>query len=383
MDAMRSPRTWLVPLVIAVIQVVGSTGARYQHPDVGWRELDWFAYLLLVAGPLALLARRLHPYTVLLIVLAVTIVYPLAGFGFGPIFLSLVVAFLAAATQGSRWLTYPLPFLGWAAVMWGVPWLRGENPPPSIAVTATAAWLLVLVGVAEAIRQRRVALEARRQRRASIAREAQTDRERRETEARLALARELHDVLAHSLSMINVQSSVALELLDDQPEGARPALAAIKEASRQAISDVHSLVAALRTEAGVPVAPTPGVTDLDALVATARAAGLTVNTRVHGSVVPLPAVVDVAAGRIVQEALTNVARHSSAIEAIVTVGYHADTIDVTVEDPGPARLRAAMSGGTGIAGMRERVRALNGSLTAQTAADGGFVVRAQLPLAPQ
>ncbi len=171
MDAMRSPRTWLVPLVIAVIQVVGSTGARYQHPDVGWRELDWFAYLLLVAGPLALLARRLHPYAVLLIVLAVTIVYPLAGFGFGPIFLSLVVAFLAAATQGSRWLTYPLPFLGWAAVMWGVPWLRGENPPPSIAVTATAAWLLVLVGVAEAIRQRRVALEARRQRRASIARE--------------------------------------------------------------------------------------------------------------------------------------------------------------------------------------------------------------------
>lgn len=383
MDAMRSPRTWLVPLVIAVIQVVGSTGARYQHPDVGWRELDWFAYLLLVAGPLALLARRRHPYAVLLIVLAVTIVYPLAGFGFGPIFISLVVAFLAAATQGPRWLTYPLPFLGWAAVMWGVPWLRGENPPPSIAVTATAAWLLVLVGVAEAIRQRRAALEARRQRRASIAREAQTDRERRETEARLALARELHDVLAHSLSMINVQSSVALELLDDQPEGARPALAAIKEASRQAISDVHSLVAALRTEAGVPVTPTPGVTDLDALVATARAAGLTVNTRVHGSVVPLPAVVDVAAGRIVQEALTNVARHSSAIEAVVTVGYHADTIDVTVEDPGPARLRAAMSGGTGIAGMRERVRALNGSLTAQTAADGGFVVSAQLPLAPQ
>ncbi|WP_078324564.1 sensor histidine kinase [Mycobacteroides salmoniphilum] len=383
MDVMRGPRTWLVPLVIAAIQVVGSTGSRYQHPDTGWRALDWFAYLLLVAGPLALLARSRYPYAVLVIVLAVTVTYPLAGFGFGPIFISLVVAFLAAATQGPRWLTYPLPFLGWAAVMWGVPWIRGDSPPPSIAVTATAAWLLVLVGVAEAIRQRRLALEARRQRRASITREAQTDRERRDTEARLALARELHDVLAHSLSMINVQSSVALELLDEQPGGAGPALAAIKEASRQAISDVHSLVAALRTDAGVPVAPTSGVTDLDALVATARAAGLTVSTRVQGSPHALPAVLDVAAGRIVQEALTNVARHSSAAEAAVTVEYQGEAVDVAVEDPGPARLGATASGGTGIAGMRERVRALGGSLTAHTRADGSFAVRARLPLGGQ
>ncbi len=376
---MRRPRTWLVPLVVAAIQVVGSTGSHHQHPDTGWRELDWFAYLLLVGGPLALLARGRYPYAVLLVVMAVTVSYPLAGFGFGPIFLALVVAFLAAATQGPRWLTYPLPFLGWAAVMWGVPWIRGDNPPPSIALTATAAWLLVLVGIAEAIRQRRVAVEARRQRRAAIAREAQTERERRETEARLSLARELHDVLAHSLSMINVQSSVALELLDEQPSGARPALTAIKEASRQAISDVHSLVAALRTETGVPVAPTPGVTDLDALVATARAAGLTVRTQVVGEPRPLPAVVDVAAGRIVQEALTNVARHSESTEGVVTVEYRADGIDVAVEDPGPARLRATTSGGTGIAGMRERVRALGGSLTAGPLPNGGFAVRAVLP----
>ncbi|MBA0047671.1 sensor histidine kinase [Mycobacteroides sp. LB1] len=382
MDAMHRPRTWLVPLVVAAIQVVGSAGSRHQHPDMGWRELDWFAYLLLVSGPIALLARRRYPYAVLLIVIAVTVAYPLAGFGFGPIFISLVVAFLAAATQGPRWLTYPVPFLGWAAVMWGVPWIRGDNPPPSIALTATAAWLLVLVGVAEAIRQRRVAVEARRQRRASIAREAQTDRERRETDARLALARELHDVLAHSLSMINVQSSVALELIDEQPERAGSALGAIKDASRQAISDVHSLVAALRTEAGVPVAPTSGVTDLDALVSTARAAGLVVTTHVTGAC-PLPAVIDVAAGRIVQEALTNVVRHSSATEAVVAITYQAAEIDVAVEDPGPARLGATTSGGTGIAGMRERARALSGSLTAQPLPDGGFVVRARLPIGAQ
>ena len=122
-------------------------------------------------------------------------------------------------------------------------------------------------------------------------------------------------MLAHSLSMINVQSSVALELLDEHPERAGPALAAIKDASRQAISDVHSLVTALRTDAGQPTAPTPGIADLDGLVGTARATGLTVTTAVQGESRPLPAVIDVAAARIVQESLTNVVRHSTARNA--------------------------------------------------------------------
>ena len=103
-----------------------------------------------------------------------------------------------------------------------------------------------------------------------MAREARLEQDRQATQARLSIARELHDVLAHSLSMINVQSSVTLELLNDQPERAGPALAAIKDASRQAISDVHSLVTALRADSGQPTAPTPGIADLDGLIATAR-----------------------------------------------------------------------------------------------------------------
>jgi signal transduction histidine kinase len=105
---------------------------------------------------------------------------------------------------------------------------------------------------------------------------------------------------------------VALELLDNHPERAGPALAAIKDASRQAISNVHSLVTALRTDTGQPTAPTPGIADLDGLVGTARATGLTVTTAVKGSPRPLPKVMDVAAARIVQESLTNVVRHSTA-----------------------------------------------------------------------
>jgi signal transduction histidine kinase len=238
----------------------------------------------------------------------------------------------------------------------------------------------VLVAVAEGIRQRSAVVDARRQRKAAVAREARAEQERRATDARLSIARELHDVLAHSLSMINVQSSVALELLDDQPERAGPALAAIKEASRQAISDVHSLVTALRADNGLPTAPTPGIADLDDLVGTARATGLTVTTSVHGEPRVLPSVIDVAAARIVQESLTNVVRHSSAQNATVTVDYGPDAVTVTVDNDGRPLNASPPSGGSGIIGMRERARALGGDLSVRRHPGGGFSVHATIPV---
>ncbi len=345
-----------------------------------WVPLNWFGYLLLIAGPVALLLRTLYPYAVLWAVLAITVAYQAAGFGFGPIFISLIVAFLTAATVGSRWRSYPLPVLGWVVVVWLIPLLRGEDPPPALVSTGIAAWLTVLVAVAEGLRQRRAVVDARRQRKAAVAREAQSEQERRATQARLSIARELHDVLAHSLSMINVQSSVALELLDAHPERAGPALAAIKDASRQAISDVHSLVDALRTEQGPPTAPTPGIADLDGLVSAARATGLTVTTHVSGGPRALPAVIDVAAARIVQESLTNVVRHSTAEHAYVTVTYGPDALGVTVENDGRPLNAGPSSGGSGIAGMRERARALGGVLAVRRHPGGGFTVSGSLPL---
>ncbi|WP_102144820.1 sensor histidine kinase [Mycobacterium hubeiense] len=381
--ALRRPVVWLVPLVVAAIQLAGSVGPRHGPgggPDIDWVPLNWFGYLLLVAGPIALLLRTVYPYAVLLVVLVITFVYVAAGFGYGPVFLSLVVAFLTAACVGSRWWTYPLPVLGWAAVVWLLPWLRGEPGPPVAVSTGLAAWLLVLIAVAEGIRQRRAVIVARRQRRAAMAREAASEQERQATQARLSIARELHDVLAHSLSMINVQSSVALELLSEHPERAAPALAAIKDASRQAISDVHSLVSALRTDAGEPTAPTPGIADLDSLVSAARATGLTVKTSIEGSPRTLPAVVDVAAARIVQESLTNVVRHSTADQATVTVTYGSSELVVAVDNDGRPLNSSPSSGGSGITGMRERARALGGDLSVRRHPGGGFSVRASFPL---
>jgi signal transduction histidine kinase len=384
-DELRRPAVWLVPMVVAAIQLVGTAGPRHRRfIDPPWVPLNWFGYLLLIAGPLALLLRTLYPYAVLLVVLAITVVYKSAGFGYGPVFVSLIVAFLTAAAVGSRWRTYPLPLLGWLAVVWLVPFLRDESPPPVVVSTGIAAWLLVLLAGAEGIRQRRAVLDARRQRKAAMAREARAEQERRASQARLSIARELHDVLAHSLSMINVQSSVALELLEEQPQRAGPALAAIKEASRQAISDVHSLVTALRADSGLngsqPTAPTPGIADLDGLVGSARATGLTVTTAVRGEPRPVPAVIDVAAARIVQESLTNVVRHSTAENAEVTVTYGAGQLDVTVDNDGRPLNSSPSSGGSGITGMTERARALGGDLSVRRHPGGGFSVHATLPI---
>jgi signal transduction histidine kinase len=380
-QALQRPAVWLIPLVVLAIQLLGSIGPRHRAGHVlHWAPLNWFGYLLLVAGPVVLLVRTVYPYAVLLTVLAITVVYTSAGFGYGSIFVSLIVAFLTAAARGPRWLTYPLPLLGWVAVVWLVPLIRGEDPPPAVVSTGIAAWLLVLLAGAEGLRQRRAVLDARRQRKAAMDSQTRLEQERQATEARLSIARELHDVLAHSLSMINVQSSVALELLDDQPERAGPALAAIKDASRQAISDVHSLVTALRADTGQPTAPTPGIADLDALVGTARATGLTVTTAVQGESRPLPTVIDVAAARIVQESLTNVVRHSTAENAQVTVTYGGEQLTVAVDNDGRPLNAGPSPGGSGITGMRERARALGGDLSVRRHPGGGFSVRASLPI---
>jgi signal transduction histidine kinase len=141
-------------------------------------------------------------------------------------------------------------------------------------------------------------------------------------------------------------------------------------------------VAALRTDNGQPTAPAPSVGQLDELVSAARATGLTVRTVVVGSPRVLPAVVDVAAARIVQESLTNVVRHSRSPEASVGIDYGPDALTVTVVDDGPSATAGTASGGSGIAGMRERVLALGGTLSAQRSGDG-FAVRASFPLAAE
>ncbi|GAM46910.1 sensor histidine kinase [Nocardia seriolae] len=388
-------RDVLPAVAVGAIQLGFGTLANHHQSVV--RDLDAFGYVLLAAGPVLLVLRHRYPLQVFYGTLAAASAYLLAGYGYGPIFVSLVVAFMTAAIIGSRWYTYPFVAVGYLLLVWPVPGWRGYETS-AWQEFGLLAWLFVLAAGAEGIRQRAAAVTARRQRAESARRSEQAQREReqaqralesaereqRVTEERLAIARELHDVLAHSLSLINVQSSVALELLDRKPEQAATALAAIKSASKDALGEVNALLRSIRggtANVAAPTAPTIGITDLDKLTGPARAAGLVVHTMVTGGPRRLPAVVDVAAARIVQESLTNVVRHAPGASVLVTVHYATERLQLTIDNTRPTRQPAPQSptGGHGITGMTERAHALGGNLSAEPKADGGFRVRARLP----
>jgi signal transduction histidine kinase len=196
----------------------------------------------------------------------------------------------------------------------------------------------------------------------------------------------VHDVVAHSIAVINFQAGVAVHVLDRRPEQALAALLAIKQASKEALQELRATLGVLRQlgEPGGSRAPLPGLAQLDVLVARAAEAGRQVEVTVEGERVELPLAVDLAVYRIVQEALTNVARHAGPARARVRLAFGAGEVVVEVTDDGRgvAASTPADAGGHGITGMRERAVALGGELQAGSRPEGGFGVRARLPLEP-
>jgi len=207
---------------------------------------------------------------------------------------------------------------------------------------------------------------------------------RRAMEERLRIARELHDSLTHSISVIQVQAGVAVHLARKRGEDVPPALLAIQEAGADAGRELRETLGVLRSEED---ADGSGLSQLDGLVARARAAGLPVTVTVTGAQRPLPPEADQAAYRIVQEALTNVSRHAGAASASVHLHYAPGTLSIQVDDDGKGRVTSTGAGngarpsgpGLGLVGMRERVSALGGRLQAGPRDSGGFRVRAELP----
>ena len=375
-----------------VVQIAATAGAAHHvsrthscwwastcHPAT---PLDAGAYALLALGPLALVLRRRYVREVLAFVFAVTVVYVARGYPLGPNFLSLGLAIVSAMFAGERVLAWAAVAAGWLVFL-ALPWVLGHSGGPKVlAALAIAAWLLVALAGAEGVR-------SRRERFAEVKRSRELQARTRADEERLRIAQELHDVLAHNISLINVQSGVALHLMDEKPEQARIALTAINEASADALREVSSVLGILRgTGEKPPRAPTAGLDRLDDLVARTTAAGLGVTLDVHGDRRPLPASIDLAAFRIVQEALTNIVRHAGAGAATVELTYGPDELTVQVDDdghsPGASDTRREAldgeSGGNGIPGMRERAVALGGTFDAGPRSGGGFRVRARIPV---
>jgi signal transduction histidine kinase len=384
----------VVPALVVGIAQVGFTLLAARHQEAP-RDFDVWAGVLLAIGPLALVVRRRYPVAVLAIAFVTTFVYAVIGYAHGPIFLALIVAYVNAVLTGHRREAWGSLVLGYVAFLWGE--ALGPRDGPTLAgVVGLAAWLFVMAAATELVTaRRRQAIEEAR------LRSAEEHRER--TDERLRIAREVHDVVAHNISLINVQAGVALHLMDEQPERVGPALAAIKQASRETLDELRSVVDALRgVDEQAPRAPTPGIADVDRLVERTTAAGLPVRLEETGTRRALPAGVDLAAYRIVQEALTNATRHAQASSVTVQLRHGAHDLTIQVDDDGRAMAnrqfwheldeqfgvpaqdaRRAGNGsgtGSGITGMRERATALGGTFSAGPRPDGGFRVQATLPL---
>jgi signal transduction histidine kinase len=269
--------------------------------------------------------------------------------------------------------------VGYLSAVWP-PWLIGSPGHSSTFALRLLCGLLALLVAAELVRaagERRVA--ARRLREQELLRLA--------SEERMRIARDLHDVVAHNISVINVQASTALHLAGREPERAVEALSTIREVSGQALTELRTVLGILRADSdAAPRAPVPGLGQLGTLAANMAGAGLTVQVTTDGDPVPLSTEADLAAYRIIQEALTNTARHSGAVRAAVRVRYREQETEIVVEDDGPAgtlpqRPASPAGTGSGITGMTDRARALGGTLTAGPRPGRGFLVRAVLPAA--
>ncbi|MEU6538552.1 sensor histidine kinase [Streptomyces sp. NPDC047000] len=323
---------------------------------------SWFlAVAVCAAWPL----RRRRPVAVGWFTVLGTGAYHLLSTVDGPLVVIPVAALYALAARGRLRASAAM-----AAVMVvgvGAGALAGTGDVTGTAVFMLTGWLVAVVALG-AMRHGRIAY-------------AEEQARLRATRERLRIARELHDAVGHTMSMIHVQASSALHRLPKDPGQAREALTAIKQGSKEGLRELRATLGVLRqADEAAPTAPAPGLSRIDELVSSAAHAGLDVRVERSGADSPLPTAVDLAAYRIVQESLTNAVRHSGARHVVVRIRREDGELALSVRDDGRgAAARTGSGGGSGIAGMTERVRALGGTLSAGPGGAGGFAIRARLP----
>ncbi len=356
-------RDLLLTFVPMAFVLGATTAAGRMRP--GSEPLELPGYLWLIGAALPLLLVRRFPLPVFLVTGSVVVAYYRMPYPDGPaLLLPTIALFILTRRRGPlvAGITGGAALLAALAVYFGTGGRLAANTPVGLLVV----WLAAVLGIGTAVRNRAAAVHAARERAA----EHQSRMAERE---RLLIAREVHDVVAHSLAMINVQAGVAAHVADRRPEQAVAALLAIKEASAAALADLRATVAVLRSGQGL--APAPSLRQLDDLLDRARATGLRVE--VHGSPGELPAPVDGTAYRILQESLTNVVRHATDPSRVdIHFGRSDGRFALAVRDDGRAPQEAVA--GNGLRGMAERAAALGGRVTAGPV-EGGFEVRAELP----
>lgn len=350
----------------------------------GTRQADAITYSLVVVSIAALLFRRTWPKGVAVVCgLALTAWYLLGHHG-EALNLPTIVALYTIAVQGDRRRTL---IVGAVAVAWSAAVAYSVEEAANAPILEMA-WPVVALLFGENVRNRRELLDeyARRARYAELDREREN--RRRVEEERLRIAREFHDVVAHTVTAMNVQTGVAIDAFDARPDVAKRALQQVRSSGREALQELRATVAVLRddsTEGSTQPAPNTG--QLDELVALTQSAGLNVTLDLNTGGRNLPSVVELAAYRTVQEALTNVIRHAEARNAAVSVACENDSLVVDVVDDGvtsngraPDERDESSRAGYGLVGMVERAAAIGGRLEHGPVSGGGFRVHAVLPL---
>jgi len=364
------PLVWdsLLAAAVLAVSVVGATAARHapspSRPPVGAE-----GYLLLLLGCVPLVVRRRRPLVTLVAVLAaaVALSWVVEGFDLG---LAVAVAVYSAAAHltRDRFARLAAPTSVVAVVACQTLGYPGSNWVEVAIATTFSAGLPMLIGRIGFNRRRRISIDRERAAADAVVQE------------RARIARELHDIVAHAMSVMVVQAGAARTVVDDDPEAARAAIGRIEETGRDGLTEMRRLIGILKGSGdGVDLAPQPGLDRLGPLLDSIRGTGVPVESVTRGEPRPLPAGVDLAAYRFVQEALTNVVKHAGAASARVSLEWAPDALVVEVADDGRGGLADRASAGHGLVGMRERIALYGGSLDAGPRAGGGFVVRARLP----
>jgi signal transduction histidine kinase len=368
-------------------------------PETRQLQLPYVAFLLVVLQALPLIWRRRWPVAVFFAVGIPRTIYDQLGWSFDPLPLASAIAYYTVMDRCSTRVRMVIS----AVLIFGIvrsQTLPGHNEPYDFFVVALQFVVAGTLGILS--RTRRAYLQAVEIR----AEQAEAERDRQvalaAADERTRIARELHDVVAHHVSLMAVQSEAAAALLPGRPAEAGKAVDIIGQTAREALTELRRLLGVLRGPADVngraTTAPAPSISALDEVLGQVRQAGIEVNLRVEGRPSKLPPGVDLTAYRIVQEALTNIVKHSGADEAAVTVKYEPGYVTVSVTDtgnaavavtlgrqarrpqlPGGAGARPAASGGFGLAGIAERVASCGGKLTVGPGEAGGFAVTARLP----
>lgn len=364
-------RDGTIAVGVAAVLVVAELIGHDTSPD-----LAPVGFALLVAGALSLLASRRAPLSVLAVTGLCALGHLVVGFDVPAV--AYLVAVYAAVRAGHRLVTVAASVLMLAAVPLAM--LVSPHDWPVSEALAQArdvlplAWLVAAGAAGEALRQaERRADEAERTR-------EETAR-RRADEERLHISRELHDSLTHQISVIKVQAEVAVHLARKRGEPVPEALLAIRDAGREAARELRATLQALRDDDASSDDKNPpfGLDDVPGLVERVRMGGLDATLTIEGQRQDLPIAVHRTAYRIVQESLTNITRHADAASTRVRIDYRPETLVVRVDDDGPTSSSSALVPGVGLLGMRERVTALGGRLTAAPRSEGGFTVHAELP----